>query len=337
MRKEELENKGAIMNLSQLGERKIIRIFEREFGKSKCRNAIVGIGDDACVVKFGSKLIAISTDAIYQKTHIPREMTPRQIGKFAVNVNLSDIAAMGAAPLGLVFSFALPSSLDENFVGELSKGINEACREHKTCVLGGDTKEHSEIVIAGTAFGSIENKILKRSAAKVGDLICITGSIGSAAAGFYCLTKNLKIGARKKLVKAALEPKARVREGILLGKHANACIDVSDGLAFSLHEIAKASKAGFLVYEEKIPVDKNVRKVAKLSGVPLREIVFHKGGEYELLFAISPKKFERMKEEIGSDVAVIGEIKKRGKKILNVSGEREELESRGYEAFITKF
>ncbi len=325
------------MKLFQLGERKIIRIFEREFGKSKCRNAVVGIGDDACVVKFDNKLLAISTDAIYQKTHIPREMTPRQIGKFAVNVNLSDIAAMGAAPLGLVFSFGMPSGLDENFVGELSKGINEACREHKTCVFGGDTKEHGEIVIAGTAFGSIENKILRRSVARVDDLICVTGSIGSAAAGFYCLTKNLDVKARGRLIKAALEPKARMREGILLGRYANACIDVSDGLAFSLHEIAKASGVGFLVYEEKIPVDKNVRKVAELSGISLREIVFHKGGDYELLFTISPKKFERMKEEIGSDAAVIGEIKKRGKKILNVSGEVEELESRGYEAFVTKF
>lgn len=322
------------MNLSQLGERKIIKIFEREF-KARCKNAVVGIGDDACVIKFGGKLLAVSTDAIYQKTHIPREMTPRQIGKFAVNVNLSDIAAMGAAPLGLVFSFGIPSSLDENFVGELSKGINEACREHKTCVLGGDTKEHSEIVITGTAFGSVENKILTRSAAKAGDLICVTGRIGSAAAGFYCLTKNLDVKASR-LIKAALEPKARVREGILLGRYANACIDISDGLAFSLHEIAKASGVGFLVYEEKIPVDKNVRKVAELSGISLREIMFHKGGDYELLFTISPKKFEEMKK-IRSDVAVIGEIKKRGKNILNASGGVEELESRGYEAFVTKF
>lgn len=325
------------MNLSQLGERRIIKIFEREFDKRRCKNAVVGIGDDACVVKFCNKLLAISTDAIYQKTHIPREMTPRQIGKFAVNVNLSDIAAMGAVPIGMVFSFGMPSNLDENFVKELSKGINEACREHKTCVLGGDTKEHSEIVIAGTAFGNIENKILRRSAARVDDLICVTGSIGSAAAGFYCLTKNLDVKARGRLIKAALEPKARVREGILLGRYANACIDISDGLAFSLHEIAKASGVGFLVYEEKIPVDKNVRKVAKLSGISLREIMFHKGGDYELLFTIPPRKFKRMKEEIGSDVAVIGEIKKRGKKILNVSGEVEELESRGYEAFVTKF
>lgn len=327
------------MKLSQLGERKIIKIFEKEF-KARCKNAVIGIGDDACVVKFGGKYLAVSTDAIYQKTHIPREMTPRQIGNFAVNVNLSDIAAMGAAPLGLVFSFGLPSQLDENFVKELSKGINEACREHKTCVLGGDTKESDEIVIAGTAFGSAENKILSRDAAEVGDLICVTGSIGSAAAGFCCLTKNLKIGARKKLVRAALEPKARVREGILLGRYANACIDISDGLAFSLHEIAKASRVGFLVYEEKIPAGQGVAEAAELSGISLRELVFHKGGDYELLFTISQKKFERMEEKMrktGTDVAVIGGVKKRGKKILNAKGEKEKLEPKGYEAFITKF
>ncbi len=328
------------MKLFQLGERKLIKIFEREFGKTKCKNAVIGIGDDACVVKFGSKYLAISTDALYQKTHMPREMTPRQIGKFAVNVNLSDIASMGAAPVGMVFSFGLPSHLDETFIKELSKGISEACRVHKTCVLGGDTKEHAEIVIAGTAFGSIENKILTRDAAEVGDLICVTGSIGSAAAGFYCLIKNLDINGKTKLIKAALEPKARIKEGILLGRYANACIDISDGLAFSLHEVARQSKRGFLVHEEKIPVSSSVKKIAELANVPLREIVFHKGGDYELLFTISQKKFTKMNEEIkklGTEVAVIGEIKKRGKKILSLKGEKEELERRGYEAFVTKF
>ena len=172
------------MNLKELGERKIIEIFARNF--RACDNEVVGIGDDAAVFEIDSdNYLVASTDVIIQSTHIPREMTPEQIGKYAVNVNLSDIASMGAKPLGLLLSFGLPETLDENFIEELSKGVNSACHDHGTCVLGGDTKRHSEIVISGTALGKVnKGLVLTRAGAKEGDIIGITGRIGSAAAGF---------------------------------------------------------------------------------------------------------------------------------------------------------
>ncbi|MEE9564335.1 MAG: thiamine-phosphate kinase, partial [Candidatus Hydrothermarchaeaceae archaeon] len=276
------------MKLKELGERKIIEIFTRNF--DRCDNAAVGIGDDAAVFTLDSEnYLVISTDLITQKTHIPREMIPLQIGRYAVNVNLSDIASMGAKPLGLVFSFGLPCDIDEKFIEELSEGINEACREHGTCVLGGDTKEHGEIIIAGTAIGRVKkDRLLTRAGAKVGDIIGVTGKIGSAAAGFHCLTRN--IADSEKFIKAALEPNARVKEGEILSEYATACMDISDGLAFSLHEIAKESKKGFKVYEERIPVDEGLSRVSELSGVPVREMVFHKGGDFELLFTAPEDK-----------------------------------------------
>jgi thiamine-monophosphate kinase len=330
------------MKLSDLGERKIIELFAKNF--DECRGVIVGIGDDACVLEFNEgNYLVVSTDFISQKAHIPKEMSPKQLGRYVVNVCLSDITAMGAKPLGLVFSFGLPGDLDKDFVEELSKGINKACKEHEICTSGGDTKEHSEIVIAGTAFGKVEkDKFLTRDKARVGDLICVTGFVGLAAAGFYCLIKNMKIEKQisNRLTNAALEPRARVKEGVLLGSYANACMDISDGLAFSLCEIAKASKTGFLVYEDKIPVDEDVKKVSEALGISTREMVFHKGGDYELLFTISPERYDEMHEKmkkIGTDVIVIGEITREGREILNLNGEREDLEPRGYESFITRF
>jgi thiamine-monophosphate kinase len=318
------------MNLKDLGERKIIEIFTKNF--DRCENAAVGIGDDATVFEIDTEnYLVVSTDIISQKRHMPREMTPFQVGKYAVNVNLSDIASMAATPLGLVFSFGLPGDIDEKFVEEMSKGINDACREHGTCVLGGDTKEHSEIVIAGTALGRVKKDgFLTRAGASVGDVIGVTGGIGSAAAGFYCLIKN--IADADKFIKAALEPTARVREGEILSKYASACMDISDGLAFSLHEIAKASKKGFRVFYEKIPVGGDLKRISELTGVPVEEIIFHKGGDFELLFTAPKDKFEALETEL--DVMAIGEITESGA-IVQKDGKETELESHGYDAFLT--
>jgi thiamine-monophosphate kinase len=316
------------MNLKELGERKIIEIFARNF--DRCDSEVVGIGDDAAVFEIDAdNYLVASTDVIIQSTHIPREMTPEQIGKYAVNVNLSDIASMGAKPLGLLFSFGFPGDLSDEFVNELSKGVNEACREHGICVLGGDTKEHREIIISGTALGKVEKeRILTRAGTKTGDVIGVTGNIGSAAAGFYCLINSIVDS--NDFIKSALEPVARVKEGEVLSKYASACMDISDGLAFSLHEIARASKKGFRVSSEKIPFDSDIERIAEISGVATMEIIFHKGGDFELLFTASKENFGKIEKEI--EVTEIGEVTGEGT-ILQKDGKDTELDSRGYDSF----
>jgi thiamine-monophosphate kinase len=318
------------MNLKELGERKIIEIFAKNF--DRCETEVVGIGDDAAVFAIDNEsYLVISTDIITQKRHMPREMTPRQIGRYAVNVNLSDIASMGAKPLGILFSFGLPGDLDDGFVEEISKGINSACKEHGTCVLGGDTKEHAEIVIAGTALGKVKkDRVLTRAGARAGDIIGVTGNIGSAAAGFYCLINNTDDS--DKFIKAALEPTARVKEGEILSKYASACMDISDGLAFSLHEIAKASKNGFRIFHEKIPIEDGLKRVSELSGVPAKDIIFHKGGDFELLFTASKDNFEVLEKEI--NITAIGEVTGK-REVMQKDGKEIELEPRGYDSFLT--
>ncbi len=332
------------MKLSDIGERKLIEIFAEEFRKNRCENVVVGIGDDATVLGWDDEnYLVISNDMISKESHIPGEMSPRQIGRYVVNITLSDIASMGAAPLSLVFSFGLPPDLDENFIVELSKGINQACKEHKTCILGGDTKEHGEIVISGTAFGVVaRDRLLTRSGAQVGDLVCVTGSIGLAAAGFYALVNDLDLdkNLRERAIKAALEPKARIKEGVVLGRYANACMDISDGLAYSLYEISRMSDVGIMIHEDKIPIDEGVRTISKLAGVDFDEVVFHKGGDYELLFTVSPEKHNSLIDEIGeigTRISEIGEVTKEGLKIINSRNKIVDLEPRGYESFTSKF
>lgn len=324
------------MKLSELGERRVIEIFAEVLGG--CGIAEVGIGDDASILRVGEALIVLSSDMIREGTHLPREMTPEQAGSYAVNVNLSDIAAMGAKPLAMLFSFGLPGDKGESYVRRLAQGIKDACDAHKVCVAGGDTKEHSEVVISGFVLGVVEaGGYLTRSGARPGDLLCVTGSMGSAAAGFYCLTRNVEHPRREKFLKAALEPKARVEEGLALAGAASACMDVSDGLAFSLHEIARRSGVGFEVYEERVPRDKEVREIAALAGVDEREVVFHKGGDFELLFAVSeaslPELQEKFRHKKLAPITDIGRVINEGSWLITEDGERVELPARGYDAF----
>lgn len=315
------------MKLKKLGERKIIEIFARNF--DKCDNEVVGIGDDAAVLRLDSEnYLAVSTDIITQKVHIPKEMTPRQIGMYAANVNLSDIASMGASPIGLLFSFGLPGDLDESIIEGISAGINSTCKEHGICVLGGDTKEHDEIVISGTALGKVKkNEILTRAGAVAGDIIGVTGKIGSAAAGFYCLTRGIS---QPRFIEAALEPKARIKEGKILSGYASSAMDISDGLAFSLHEIAEKSGTGFKIYEERVPAEDGIKRVSKLTDVPAREMIFHKGGDFELLFTAPEKKFAELERKI--DVTAIGEVIDSGAVIVK-EGRELELGAHGYDSF----
>ncbi len=327
------------MRLSELGERSTIELFALVLGS--CEMAEVGIGDDAAVLRMGDALIVVSCDMVREKTHLPREMTPEQAGSYAVNVNLSDLAAMGARPEALLFSFGLPADKDEEYVRRLATGIKRACDAHGVCVAGGDTKEHSEVVISGFALGIAERGYLTRSGARPGDVLCITGSVGSAAAGFYCLTRGIEHPDRENFLRAALEPQARVREGLLLAGRASACIDVSDGLAWSLHELARRSGAGFEVYEELLPCPEGVKEVAALAGVPEEEVVFHKGGDFELLFAadreVLPELIEEFKRRKLMPVTQIGRIVERGSWLVTEKGERRELPARGYDAFKSRF
>ena len=152
-------------------------------------------------------------------------MTPYQMGWFLVAINLSDIAAKGGDPLGLVLSYGLPKKTSEPFLRQLTKGADDCAVTFGTTIVGGDTKETTEITLCGTAFGSVKKaEFMSRIGAHPGDVVAVTGTLGKAGAGYYALKQKSN---EKKLSKALLEPLPRLKEGRLLAQQQ--CGDVIDG------------------------------------------------------------------------------------------------------------
>jgi thiamine-monophosphate kinase len=310
------------MKLSDLGERKIIENLSN----------LLDIGDDAAYLRNGLEYLVMSTDIINQKTHIPKEMTPAQIGKFIASINLSDIAAMGAKPKAFLLSCGLPEDMEYSYFESIVKAAKTQCNKFGAEYVGGDTKQNDSLTLAGFCLGTAKKPIL-RSGAKKGDIVAVTGTVGDAALGFDLLLKKINHPLKKKLVKKALEPEPKVAEGLLLSRYATAMTDLSDGLSVGLHNIAEMSKVGMNIYSEKIPTSKEARDTTKSLGLALKEYALTGGGDYQLLFTIKKKDLEKIKSRIG--VTAIGEVTStEDRKILISSdGKTEVLEKRGYQHF----
>jgi len=275
------------MKLSNLGEKKIIK---------KLMNSL-DIGDDAAYIPFDDKFLVASTDMMYRKTHILKEMSYRQIGKKIVAINFSDIASMGAEPFGFLLSYGSPDIEFENF-NEIISGVSDQCKKYNTTFLGGDTNETDELTLAGTALGLTEKPVL-RSGAKVGDIVAVTGFLGTSALGVEILLKKL-INFNEidgEILKETLEPEPRVPDGKFLKNYANSMTDVSDSLAVSLYDIANMSNAGIELNLNKIPISNNVIKTSgKLNLNPINYALYG-GGDYELLFTVSKENWGKIKNK----------------------------------------
>jgi thiamine-monophosphate kinase len=308
------------MKLSDLGERKIIENL----------SGLLKIGDDAAYIRNGKEYLVLSTDIINQKTHIPKDMTPEQVGKFIASINLSDIAAMGAKPKAFMLSCGLPEDMEFSDFESIVKAAKAQCNKFGTEYVGGDTKQNDSLTLAGFCLGITKKPVL-RSGAKKGDIIAVTGTVGDAALGFDLLLKKINHPLKKKLVKKALEPEPKVAEGLLLSRYATAMTDLSDGLSVGLHNIAEMSQKGMKIYSEKIPTSKEAEKITEFLGLELEEYALAGGGDYQLLFAIKKRDLEKIGGRINaSAIGVVTE----GRKILLSSGEKTSvLEKKGYEHF----
>ena len=318
-----------MVRLSEIGEKAMVRSIASMLSSS----APLGPGDDAAAIDFGDRYIVISTDMLWETTHFHPRMTWRQKGWMAAAVNLSDIAAMGAQPLGFLMAMGLPADLDENYVREMVQGAVDCCDSYGTDYLGGDTKECSELVLTGTSLGSTPKKgLLTRKGARHGDLLMMTGTAGLASAGLLALEHDV---ASEKAVKALFEPQPRIKEGTLLSStgKVTSCMDTSDGLSMSLHELGEASGVSFEVSASDLPIDAEVRRIAKVTKQDPLEIALHGGGDYQLLFTIDPKGLDDVLAVLGDDARVIGHCVEGKKNVLKRGRSVTELEPKGYEHF----
>jgi thiamine-monophosphate kinase len=271
----------------------------------------VGIGDDAAVVEPArNRLEVLSVDALVEGVHFDRAFTPPSaVGHRALAVNLSDLAAMGATPRLALLSLALPHALPiadfEQMVGSL---VALAVRHRMTIVGGNLTRTDGPLVLDVTVAGTAKRRqVLTRAGAKPGDELYVTGSIGAATAGLQMLklrkkrstTEDAGItedGFADSCVQRYLYPEPRVRMGSLLGRNraASACMDLSDGLADAVHQIAEASGIGAIVDGEQLPIDPDARRWFQgCSGDPLYEALVG-GDDYELLLAVRPRTRGRL-------------------------------------------
>ncbi len=315
------------MRVSELGERSLVKLIAEQID---CRAALCAGADDCAAIAFDGRYLVVTTDMLHKKTHFPREMTGYQVGWMATAASLSDIAAMGATPIGLTMALGVPRDTDAEFVLDMVRGSNACCVQSGTTLLGGDTDEHDELTLVGTAFGSVDrDKILMRQGAKPGDVVCITGELGLAAAGVRVLLEERQIreSLRARALKKLFEPEPRIAYGQQLAQSGavTALIDTSDGLSSSLYELARASNCGFCIQAEKLPISAAAEAVSDDSWDELTLSVY-RGGDYELLFTA---KRERL-ADIVTPYSIIGEVTRAGM-ILEVGGVAHELKAEGYE------
>jgi len=318
------------MKISELSERDLIQRIAQLLSRPD-KNIVVGAGEDDCAVldMGGEDFLLLTTDMLHRKTDFPQRMSGWQIGWMSVAVNLSDIASKGARPLGVLMAMGIPPDTELDFLKDIIKGMDDCARKFNTHILGGDTDSHDELTMTGTALGSIKKKLLvQRNGAKTGDLVCVTGNLGTAGAALMSLDKGISV--ESKILKALLEPSPRIHEGIaLVETHAvSSMMDISDGLALSLHDIAKASSVGFKIYEDRLPVLPEVTDL--LEGDELLQAVVYTGGDFELLFTVPPDRLGIVRS--ACPLTVIGEVIKEDILIQRAGG-LEELKGKGYEHF----
>jgi thiamine-monophosphate kinase len=325
------------MKLSDVGERALVELARKVFKRGA--NVRIGIGDDAAAIDIDGMCLIATTDMLIAGSHFPPGTTPEQMGRKAVIVNLSDLAAMGAEPLGLIFSVALPRELDVEFVERLVKRMNIVAREYGTYVVGGDLEESDEIIISGAAFGLAHRKrLLRRSGARNGDFVAVTGKLGAASAGLKILLEKLPAEDYQALVKAQLEPSARLKEGIRLARSGavTAAIDVTDGLAANLWQLAKESKAKIVIDRDRVPEHPLVRKFSAQHGFNVDDFVLFGGEDFELLFTVRPRgwaKVRRALKRVGTTVTAIGRVHEGSGVFVRVEKKILPLPDRGYEHF----
>jgi thiamine-monophosphate kinase len=300
----------------------------------------IPFGEDVSACEIGNgNLAVLKTDMLVDKTDVPKGMSLWQATRKAVVMNISDFAAKGVKPKVILVSLGLPRKLKEKDVKEIGKGLNAGAREYSAYVIGGDTGEASDLVISISLFGMVKKgEVMLRSGAKPGDLVAVTGSFGKTAAGLKILLNDLKASPkiRNVLVESVLMPHARLKEGLALSqtKAVTAAIDSSDGLAWSLHEIARASKVGFVI--NKLPTAEEAEKFAKINRLDALELTLYGGEEYELVLTIKPKlwrKAEKAVEEVGEKLLPIGKVTAEKQVLLEIGKKKQVIEARGWEHF----
>ena len=304
---------------------------------SPARDVVLGIGDDCAIIAPpANQQLALSIDTLIAGVHFPDNTSADAIAHKALMVNLSDLAAMGARPAWFTLSLTLPD-YNDTWLQQFSATLFKLSRQYGISLIGGDTTR-GPLSITIQVGGYLEqNRALTRSAARVGDLIALTGPLGAAAIGLdIALQKNhhhyacLSDRQRQQALHALNFPEAKIKEGLLLKDVAHAALDLSDGLASDLGHILEASEVGAELELDKLPL---ADALSCLEPAQAWEKALTGGDDYELCFTISEAHWPQIKEKLPycEIVGVITEQK--GLRLLTASGQEFTLKTGGYDHF----
>ncbi|PYQ80871.1 MAG: thiamine-phosphate kinase [Acidobacteria bacterium] len=261
---------------------------------------LVGIGDDAAVVEpEPNRVEVLSVDAIVDGVHVDRAFVPPEaIGHRALAVNLSDLAAMGALPRLALLSMALPRDFRVDDFDSVADGLAALASRHHMHIVGGNlTNTSGPLTVDVTVIGTVKRRqAMTRGGARAGDEIYVSGWIGSAAAGLRILKSSTAESSVSSLAERYLRPEPRIRLGLMLSRNraATACVDLSDGLADGLHQIADASGVGVAINEEMLPIEPTARRIFERQTEDATLTAISAGDDYELLFTVRPRWRHRL-------------------------------------------
>jgi thiamine-monophosphate kinase len=298
-------------------------------------------GDDAAVtVPKGAT--ATSVDSLVDGVHFRRETAPlRSVGRKALAVALSDLAAMGAVPGEAYVQLGVPDDLDQEGCLELVDGLAQVAAEHDVAVLGGDVTRAPVLWVAITVVGHADSaeQLVRRAGAASGQLLCVTGELGGAAAGLLILDRPeladvVGAEAADRLRGRQLEPRPRIAAGrALAATGASAMIDLSDGLGGDANQLAAASGVRLSIELEGLPLQAGVREVAAAAGLDPYDLATGRGEDYELLVALPAERAQRAIVEVeagGSALTQIGAVDE-GKGVALRAADGSEREPVGFD------
>ena len=322
-------------SLRELGELGVIRIFERTLGRSQ--RTVVGFGDDISAVKLGGRrVLVLKTDMLVGSTDVPPGMSMRQVARKAVVANVSDMAAKGVRPVAGLVALGLPAHMTESDVTGLASGLREAAGEYEFALVGGDTNESKDLTISIALFGlARRSKLILRSGARVGDVVAVTGEFGSTVAGLKALLEEKKRPKqlRRELYQAVYNPQAQLDIGLRLAASGalTSSIDSSDGLAWSLHELSRASKVGMRI--ERIPVTRAALNYSARFDWDPNKLALYGGEEYCLVVTVKPGRVNSARRAARGRLLTIGTVTPGLNVVYEAGGNSFKIERKGWEHF----
>lgn len=335
--------------LSSLGEFGLIDRLTKD-NKTINSSTVLSVGDDCAILQYKDKQILVSTDAMAEGVHFDMAYTPlKHLGYKAAVTNFSDIYAMNGEPKQIVVSVCVSNRYSVEALEELYSGIKLACEMYNVDLVGGDTTSSTGgMFISITVIGEVDKgKEVRRSTAKENDLICVTGDLGAAYAGLLVLQREKvtwmanpnvqpELDRYDYVVGRQLKPEAQkwlikwLKENNVLP---TSMIDISDGLASEILHICQMSDKGCEIYANKIPIDYQTASTLEEFQIAAETGAMNGGEDYELLFTISQKDYDKVKQK--DNIHIIGYIteKNRGCNLVTPQNTTIEIKAQGFDHY----